>query len=60
MSLIRLPLCLLNHHKPNRRKVKWDGISYTGTCDCCGAEIRRRDRGDWRRDWRPDVSLPFI
>ncbi len=57
MSLHRLPLCWFNHHTPVRREVKWDGISYIGSCSCCSEVIRRRSDGDWKKDWNPRVLL---
>jgi hypothetical protein len=53
MTLHRLPLCWFNNHTPNRREVKWDGLHYVGTCTCCGEAIRRKDKGEWKKDWNP-------
>lgn len=48
MSQFRL-LCLLNRHRPVREEVVWTGINYFGICKHCGADIRRREGGGWRK-----------
>lgn len=46
-----LPLCFLNRHWPDRNRAKWDGSHYVSKCRVCGTPIRRRDKGQWQRDW---------
>ncbi|HKX79854.1 MAG TPA: hypothetical protein VJM34_15155 [Novosphingobium sp.] len=52
--MLKHPSCLFDRHKPVRREAHWDGQHYVGTCIRCGARIRRRGRGDWRKDWLAD------
>ncbi|PLK24106.1 hypothetical protein C0V72_05900 [Porphyrobacter sp. TH134] len=49
MSLLSFVGCWLNHHKPDRRKVEWDGRGYVGHCRHCGVAIERHSRRNWRR-----------
>jgi hypothetical protein len=37
----------MNHHKPKRREVAWDGRTYVGQCRHCGIAIERQRRGIW-------------
>ena len=46
-----IPLCWFNRHTPNRNRVKWDGVSFVGTCRFCGDKVRRREKGSWVKDW---------
>jgi hypothetical protein len=46
-----IPLCWFNKHVPKRNRVKWDGISFIGHCRFCGAQVRRREKGGWVKDW---------
>jgi len=55
MSKFRL-LCLLNSHRPIREGIGWNGMTYVGKCKHCGSEIRRRDRGGWRKRLPPEIS----
>ncbi|MDX3911025.1 MAG: hypothetical protein QHC67_14570 [Sphingobium sp.] len=41
-------LCLLNRHKPDRHKAKWDGVHYVAGCTACGRKIYRRKAKRWR------------
>jgi hypothetical protein len=50
MSVFSLIGCLFNRHDPIRRDVAWNGLTYTGKCRHCGAEIERFGRRDWRRN----------
>jgi hypothetical protein len=45
---LMIPICILDHHRPDRDDVRWDGLSYLGTCLLCKQPIRRDDRGRWR------------
>lgn len=47
-------LCILGRHRPYRPAVKWDGLSYVGQCERCGAPIRRCAH----RKWRLDTDVP--
>jgi hypothetical protein len=49
MSLFSYLGCLIGRHKPVRRDVNWDGLTYTGHCRHCGAAIERRARNNWRK-----------
>ena len=46
MSL-RLSLCFINRHQPDRKRVQWDGLHYQGTCHVCQRPIIRLRRGVW-------------
>ncbi|KUR75893.1 hypothetical protein AQZ49_12625 [Novosphingobium sp. FSW06-99] len=48
--------CLFNSHKPNRRSVKWTGLSYEGNCRSCGRLIARAHAGKWRRIAKSDLE----
>ncbi len=48
--LARLPLCLLNIHRPLRRAVRWNGEAHVGKCERCGTRIIRSERGAWTRN----------
>ena len=50
------PLCLFNRHVPDRRNAHWDGFNYVSTCKVCRRQIRRREGGGWRRDWKADTE----
>lgn len=47
----RLPLCLFNRHTPLRKRVKWDGLNFVGTCRFCKHPIRKQHHGGWQKDW---------
>ena len=48
MSIFSLANCLIGHHKPVRRNVRWDSGAYVGDCRHCGKPIRRITHGNWR------------
>lgn len=48
MSKFRLQ-CLVNHHRPVRGEVVWNGVAYVGKCKYCGTHIRRLENGGWRK-----------
>jgi len=50
--------CLFDRHRPKRSGVEWDGSSFVGTCKRCGAPIRRRERGGWRKTSQKNANLP--
>lgn len=41
-------LCRINRHKPRRRDVQWDGISFVGRCTCCTTPVYRVGHNHWR------------
>lgn len=41
-------LCLINRHKPDRNKARWDGFHYVGACTACGREVYRLKSKTWR------------
>ena len=45
-------LCLINRHRPVRDRVLRDDGDWVGWCRQCDSEIRRKRRGDWRREWK--------
>ena len=45
---LKMPICFMDHHRPDRQKVRWDGLSYLGTCWLCKKPIRRDSSGRWR------------
>lgn len=45
---LKVPVCVLDYHRPRRHAVKWDGLAYRGHCWLCLRPIRRDDRGRWR------------
>jgi hypothetical protein len=49
MSVFSLVWCFFNRHDPVRRDVAWNGLTYSGTCRHCGAEIHRLGHRDWRK-----------
>ena len=46
-------LCLIDHHEPDRNRVRWDGVTYAGTCTHCGVAIRRLRARRWTARPRP-------
>ena len=48
---LRLPLCLFNRHAPTHNRVKWDGFNFVSTCRYCAQPIRRKEKGQWRKEW---------
>jgi hypothetical protein len=50
----------------NRRRVRSEGVRYSGYCHYCNAPLRRITRDRWVRDWRatfgmsppPEVEAP--
>ncbi|MFN3424362.1 MAG: hypothetical protein ACK40C_06615 [Novosphingobium meiothermophilum] len=50
-------LCLFDRHRPVREGVEWNGVAFVGTCKHCGAAIRRREGGGWRRFTREDPPI---
>ncbi|GAC1409201.1 MAG: hypothetical protein NVSMB69_10860 [Novosphingobium sp.] len=45
---LKIPICIFDYHRPKRDAVRWDGLSYLGTCWACNKPIRRDSRGRWR------------
>ena len=45
---LKLPICIVDHHRPIRDAIRWDGTSYLGTCWACKQPIRRDSKGRWR------------
>ena len=52
LKLLMLPLCLLDRHRPNQRKIRWDAhdYAYIGVCQHCTRQIRRQRKGVWLAD----------
>jgi hypothetical protein len=48
MHLISKLACLMNWHRPNRRKVRWNGHHFSGQCQQCGRMIVRESHRKWR------------
>lgn len=53
---IKLLLCWLDRHEPDRSHVEWDSHRYTSTCLRCGAPIVRMRKKTWRRQPQKAVS----
>ena len=47
---LRLALCFINRHQPDRKRVQWDGLHYQGICHRCHRPIIRLRRGTWVRE----------
>lgn len=45
---LKIPICIVDHHRPDRDAISWDGTSYLGTCWLCKKPIRRDSKGRWR------------
>ena len=48
---LKMALCVINKHAPDRRAAKWDGTHYVSFCLHCGKRIRRKARDDWKLEW---------
>ncbi len=46
--------CLTNWHKPNRRRVRWNGRNFSGHCLRCERAIVR----EAHRKWREEADYP--
>lgn len=49
MSIVPSVRCRIGQHEPNRRKVKWNGLTYVSHCVHCGVELERHGHKDWRK-----------
>jgi hypothetical protein len=45
--------CLFGRHRPDRRRVYYDGDVFRGVCKHCGARIVRLESG-----WAPERRYP--
>lgn len=50
MRLISKLSCMINRHRPDRRKVAWTGKHFSGKCRYCGQVITRKSHRKWRID----------
>ncbi len=50
MQILSRLTCLINRHRPNRRKVVWTGKQFSGRCKHCGHTIMRQGHRKWRLD----------
>jgi hypothetical protein len=48
MTIVSSVRCRIGHHEPNRRKVKWNGLTYVSQCVHCGKQLERHGHKDWR------------
>lgn len=48
MSLMSPIQCYLGRHDPDRRKVRWNGLTYEGDCKYRGKQIERVSHKNWR------------
>jgi hypothetical protein len=48
MSLMSPIQCYLGKHEPDRRKARWNGLTYVGECKYCGKGIERVSHRNWR------------
>jgi len=56
MRIVAAVRCFIGRHEPNRRKVKWNGVTYVSHCRHCGMPIERHRHKDWRKTGETEVA----